>query len=107
MSVDEPYWPCEAYGPELDRLEPEHAPHCFVGEPRLCGDQLECAVRMNTERWQLYARLVNAALQGDEDAQGIVAEIKYPWELLGGSGYATPPKDATSTEPAGGSHAPD
>ena len=107
MSVDEPYWPCEAYGPELDDVRPEYAPHCFLGEKRVCGDPMVCHENMSRERWQLYGRLVNAALQGDEVSQQLVAEIKYPWELLGGSGYASPPKDATSEEPAGGSHAPD
>jgi hypothetical protein len=100
-------WACEAYGPELDRIRPEHAPHCFWGEIEPCQVQIQCRVRMNFERERVYARLVELAAQGEGYAWMILDDVNGPEDLLRGDNAQKAAPPAAGDSPSGGPIPPD
>lgn len=68
-------WHCEAYGPELDALEPAGAPWCFFELHGSCASAGECNARLQVERVRLWARLLVGALEGDEVCRMLLEDI--------------------------------
>ena len=100
-------WHCEAYGPELDEIRPEHAPHCFWDEIDPCQVQVQCRVRMHFERERVYQRLVELAAAGDDTAKFLLDDVHGPEDLLSVERAAPYPGPAAGDSPSGGLTPPD
>lgn len=100
-------WSCEAYGPELDRIRPERAPHCFWDEIDPCQVRVQCRVRMNFERERVYARLVELAAQGEGYAWMILDDVHGPQDLLNAERAAPYPGPEATKSADDGPGSPD
>lgn len=100
-------WSCEAYGPELDELHPEGAPHCFWQELDACQVRVQCRVRMNMERIRVYERLLIAAERGQAWAWMLLEDIDGPGDLLNAGGVHAHPDAASGDSPSAGPARPD
>jgi hypothetical protein len=107
MSNDRASWSCEAYGPELDELRPEHAPHCFYELIDPCQVRVQCRVRMQLERGRVYERLLELAAQGEGYAWMILEDVEGPDDLLNAGGVRQHPDVATGDSPSAGPTPPD